>query len=697
MSQSTETEIECLAPTASIGACSRGMLEVPHLTAFLGGRPVTRLGRGAVSAVAGWGNKTSGRVARTEAARRNVPLVLLEDGFIRSVGLGKLGAPPVSLVLDDIGIYFDASGPSRLERLLVDLAWLTPALRGEAELGLQRWRHERLSKYNLGRERAVGDSQSRHIVLIDQVKGDASVPGALASAASFARMFDDALATYGAARLAVRSHPDVIAGMAKGYLVNRARSAGVSVLDPELSTHAALDGADAIWTVSSAIGFEAILRGIPVVTYGVPFYAGFGLSDDKATGDRASAAFARRSVSRTDIEIFAAAFLAYARYADPVSKRACSLDAAIDRLIDWRHRAGALACGPTTAFGFSRWKRASASIFLGGGISPIAYAGKARAGKIARAKARGATRIAVWGTTDADGFEHRARATDLGFIRVEDGFIRSVGLGSDLRPAGSLVLDDLGIYYDARRPSRLEAIIETGRFDARLLQRAQRVRARLIANAITKYNLGPADIDVASAANGRAIVLVTEQVPGDASLRFGSGAISNNLDLLRAVRDSRPDACIVYKEHPDVVAGNRKGRLSAKTLQPFADIVASRGDIASFFAIAEEVHVISSLAGFEALCRGTKVVVWGKPFYAGWGLTDDRETIPRRTRRATLDELVAATLIEYPRYVDPVSGVPCSIEDYLDNLDAARAAGPLPVPHGGIVHQLKRFKRWLRT
>ena len=45
-------------------------------------------------------------------------------------------------------------------------------------------------------------------------------------------------------------------------------------------------------------------------------------------------------------------------------------------------------------------------------------------------------------------------------LRVEDGFLRSRGLGADLIPPLSLVLDDMGIYYDPNSPSRLETLIE---------------------------------------------------------------------------------------------------------------------------------------------------------------------------------------------------------------------------------------------
>lgn len=682
-----------LPASARLAVCSRGILAIPHLSVFFDGRPCMPMDRGPAEAVVGWGNRRSGLRARREAARRGIPLVLLEDGFMRSVGLGKLGAPPLSLVADDVGMYFDARAPSRLERLLADLSWFTPALRIEAVSGLGRWRAERLSKYNVGADELPGATPSR-VLLIDQVRGDASIAGALACEATFARMLAEALATHGAARLAVRIHPDVVAGRARGYLAERARAAGVAILDPNLSSHAALDVADAVWTVSSAIGFEAVLRGIHVRTFGVPFYAGFGLTEDVATG--AEAALARRGMSRTLVEMFAAAFLVYARYADPVTRRAISFDQAVDRLLDWRHRTNEFAARRTLACGFSWWKRPSAAIFLGAAARPVQFVARAQTRLLPKARRDGVSRIALWGVTEPDGFADQARAHGLAVARVEDGFIRSVGLGSDFRPAGSLVVDDLGIYYDALSPSRLEAILQANDFSQAALERARLLRKHLVASSTTKYNLGAAKLDVSSRAQGRPAILVAEQVPGDASLHFGAGAVSTNLGLLEAARRERPDAFVIYKEHPDVVAGNRRGRLPPATLSRNADLIVSDGDIASLFPEVEEVHVVSSLAGFEALCRGMRVVVWGRPFYAGWGLTNDRTAIPRRTRKLTLDALVAGTLIAYPRYIDPLSQVPCSVEEFLDTLDVLRARGPEPrQPYAA--RQLRRLGRWLAS
>jgi capsular polysaccharide export protein len=54
----------------------------------------------------------------------------------------------------------------------------------------------------------------------------------------------------------------------------------------------------------------------------------------------------------------------------------------------------------------------------------------------------------------------------------------------------------------------------------------------------------------------------------------------------------------------------------------------------------------------EGLLYNCKVHCYGIPFYAGWGLTTDRHSSPRRTRKLRLTELIAATYILYPRYID---------------------------------------------
>ena len=81
---------------------------------------------------------------------------------------------------------------------------------------------------------------------------------------------------------------------------------------------------------------------------------------------------------------------------------------------------------------------------------------------------------------------------------------------------------------------------------------------------------------------------------------------------------------------------------------------------------------MTSLAGFEALIRDKPVGVHGIPFYAGWGLTDDRMAVPRRTRRITKEMLGAAALILYPFYIHPLSAMPCTPEELVEEIALKR-------------------------
>ena len=668
------------APATS-GLCVHGGMaaKIPHLSSFFGGRAILKPGAPEVAAVLGWGARASGRSARREAERRGLPFLRIEDGFLRSVGLGGSGAPAVSLVADDAGIHYDASAPSRLEALVAAM----PGQDERARAGLALWREQRLSKYNIGRDGGGGAGDL--IILVDQVAGDASIAGAGAGAASFAAMLDAAQQSFETRRLRLRAHPDVVAGKARGHLAALAKRRGIKELDPELSTPAVLDSAAQVWTVSSQLGFEALLRGVPAIAFAAPFYAGYGLTQDRAKTPE-------RRGDATLEALFAACLLHYARYADPVTRRALTFETAAARIADWRERRLQRNGRSTAAFGFSVWKRKAAAAFLG---APLAFAGRA-APQAARLLPASIKRVAVWGMTDRPGFAQAAQAGGRALVRVEDGFLRSVGLGSDLRLPGSLVVDDLGMYYDARSESRLERILRQSVFGAADLARAAALRRALVAQGVSKYNLAPAVADLRALAGGRRIALVAEQVPGDAAMRFGGGAVDGNWGLLCAARARLPGAFVVYKEHPDLIAGNRGGRIPARKLAGQADLTVERGDILGLFGMIDEMHVISSLAGFEALLRGVPVTAWGRPFYAGWGLTLDEMDFPRRGRRLALDELVAGALIAYPLYADPVCGVPCSAEDFLAALVHLRARGQ-SAPAFSLGQQAMRLGRWLRA
>jgi capsular polysaccharide export protein len=239
-------------------------------------------------------------------------------------------------------------------------------------------------------------------------------------------------------------------------------------------------------------------------------------------------------------------------------------------------------------------------------------------------------------------------------------------------------MDGRGIYYDATRPSDLEYLLQNSPLDAALVRRAAALRQRIVEQGLTKYNVGGKRWQRPASA-GR-VILVPGQVETDASIAFGAPGVKRNVDLLRAVRESSPDAHVLYKPHPDVVAGLRRRGAGEDEAARWCDEVVADSAMADLLESVDEVHVLTSLAGFEALLRGKKVVAYGQPFYAGWGLTEDRGRVDRRSRKLGLDELVAGVLILYPTYVSRTTGRFTTPEQALDELLAWRRATPSAVP-----------------
>ncbi|OEF51342.1 hypothetical protein A1OW_09850 [Enterovibrio norvegicus] len=252
----------------------------------------------------------------------------------------------------------------------------------------------------------------------------------------------------------------------------------------------------------------------------------------------------------------------------------------------------------------------------------------------------------------------------VGDVVIEDGFIRSNGLGVNYAMPYSLVFDDVGIYFDATKPSKLENLLNSRYISKELIVRSRCIIESLIKNRLTKYNVG--DFESLEVPADKMKILVPGQVDGDASIRFGSPEIKSSIGLLKQVRLEYPDAYIIFKPHPDVVSGHREIEGSIEDFYKIADDVVPNISITHLFEVADEVHTLTSLSGFEALLRGKRVVTYGLPFYAGWGLTVDKLSCSRRSRKVTIEELVACSLILYPTYLNPTTGLEITIEETIE-------------------------------
>jgi capsular polysaccharide export protein len=611
----------------------------------------------------GWGRKKTGRFAIWCHKTFGGTLMLKEDGFIRSLGLGVDASPSLSIVEDDVGIYYDATMPSKLENILNTYDFSSDMkLMYDAKKAIELIVDNCISKYNHGTEeipKYILEDETRKVLIVAQTAGDASLVYGMLQDFTTHDMIEAAIKENPDAIIYIKMHPDVLSGKKKSDIdLNEAKERCI-IIRQDVNPIALLKHFDKVYTKTSQMGFEALLVGCECVCFGMPFYAGWGITDDRASCER-------RKRILTVKEVFAAAYILYPRYYNTYANKSSDIFDTIKYITCYRE-IYRINQDTLYFFGFSVWKwRFTTPFFKTYQKNTIHFCSDLSDG--IQKGLRESSKIFIWGKKPFEEVELYAKEKNISIYRVEDGFIRSVSLGSDLTKAYSLVVDSRGIYFDSTHESDLEFLLNTYSFSNEELQRAKTLQHYLVENKISKYNIyAEKELEFKELQKGQTIILVPGQVEDDASIIYGATGMTN-LFLLKQTRMNAPDSYIVYKPHPDVLAGNRKGHVEPCVALEYCNSIVTDVSIDSIMIYADEVHTLTSLVGFEALLRGKKVTTYGLPFYAGWGLTTDAKSISRRKRKLTLEELIVATLILYPRYIHPKTNQFCEVEILLGEL-----------------------------
>lgn len=686
---------------------SKGIAKNPHLPLFLGSnihKIHRRLGsKQAIAAhdlVVGWGNKKNTAKAQQFAAENNLDYWRLEDGFIGYLGHPTDKSKRLSLIQDKTGIYYDARQTNDLESLCLSTRlWFTPELEKRAlrlrcqitEFGISKYNHQR---DNLPTWLAEQTDHSA-ILLVDQTAGDMSVECGLGSRQAFTQMITDALADHPNQLIVVKTHPDVIKGKKQGYLdINACSHPRVRLLAEDCSLKDLFNKVERVYTVTSQLGFEALLYALPVHCYGMPFYAGWGLTLDKQICER-------RNHKLTLTELISAALIKYPKYLNPETNQLCAVETVVDWLTVQLNVQGQVV-DVCYAFAFSLWKRAFIKQFVGRMAKKVIFINnKDKLKKLVLAQPNAA--VLLWGANRSDWVTQLKQSCPVWFI--EDGFIRSIGLGADLRRPSSLVIDKQSMYYVPDLPSDIVDILNQIVLTESQDLRAQRLAQSVVERALSKYNVGQKTLSGTAlvsiqtlnklAQSEQEIILVPGQFEQDQSIANSRGKIKTNLALLQQVRQDHPGGFIVYKEHPDLYSGVRPGALGCDPALKVADLYLADVDITTLLDLCDRVCTLTSLTGFEALLRNKKVSTYGSPFYAGWGLTDDLLDFAERHNQLTLNQLIFATLVSYPKYVDWTTGLLTSPERVIDLLSAERRRDELQSA-GGRSLSSSRVSRLVR-
>ncbi|MDJ0625990.1 MAG: hypothetical protein QNJ31_06460 [Candidatus Caenarcaniphilales bacterium] len=615
--------------------------------------------RSKVTGVLTWGYKKRIKDARKLANKLKKPLVHLEDGFLRSLKKGRECNSPLSLIIDDLGIYYDANTTSRLEYILQnfdqylkDKNISKSNLLEKAKKAIKLKNKYKLTKFNHYTEEIAYEfpSNKRILLLIDQAENDASVEYGFANEQTFREMLNQALKLEDTHIVVKLTPANQIGYLEKLILKDKTLEKQITCFSKNTNPIDLLTKVDEVHTVSSQLGFEALLLGLPVKCFGVPFYSNWGLTEDVQI-------ISRRNQNRNILELFAASYILYPRYINPFSGESTDIFYTLELLKKQveinQKNSGEIYCFGFNLFTRQSWKRNRIKKLLTSTNNKIYFPSSVEQAKTMGINSK--SKIYVWGSKDSkiEGLSQLSKELNLNIGRIEDGFIRSAGLGSGIKAISSIV-DSAGIYFDPQTESDLENIFNNSEFNEELIESAKKIKNFLLKNNIDKYNIETSSKININFPTNKKIILVPGQISQDASIKRGCiEPINTNLNLLKKVKEENPDAYIIFKVHPDIIYSNGiKDNIPNEEFFKYCDHFEEESKAIELISYVDEVHTMTSQVGFEALIRDKKVVTYGFPFYMGWGLSEDKLKIAKRKRKLSVDELIAGTLILYPRYFD---------------------------------------------
>lgn len=279
----------------------------------------------------------------------------------------------------------------------------------------------------------------------------------------------------------------------------------------------------------------------------------------------------------------------------------------------------------------------------------------------------------IWGRSVPENVKKFISDYPIKIYHIEDGFLRSVGLGANHHLPYSICLDKTGFYYDYTVPSDLELLLSNYNFDEdqKLMDLSCQSIGDIKEMNLSKYNhIKTAMAPLLYGPKIKKRVLVIGQVEDDQSLLFGCEKIMTNVELIELVALENPDAQIIYKPHPDIMAGLRQEISKTESVSHLVEVLRTPISLVDALYEVDQVYTLTSLAGFEALLHGVSVTTVGAPFYAGWGLTDDRQIVERRVRKLSFEQVFAAAYILYPRYLNVLNKKKSSISKTISTIVA---------------------------
>jgi capsular polysaccharide export protein len=229
------------------------------------------------------------------------------------------------------------------------------------------------------------------------------------------------------------------------------------------------------------------------------------------------------------------------------------------------------------------------------------------------------------------------------------------------------------VYYNLKKESNIESLLRSYWVPSEEEWQTAHLAIEMINKyGITKYSEYPHISESAMRGVGYENILLVDQPIDDESVLLGNADEQTFNDMLLYAFDNYQYANIYVKLHPDTIDGKKEGYLQKLLVKhglndhPSIKLIDTHCNITSLFHFINDIFVVTSQVGFEALLRNKNVRCFGTPFYSGWGLTTDMQTLSESKPQRSLMDLFIALVLQHTLYLNPFTGKKGTILDLLE-------------------------------
>jgi len=218
----------------------------------------------------------------------NIETLYIDDGFICSNGLTTHLHSPLSLCVDTKGLYCDTTKPSDLENYLNNYTLSTEDIKRSKNL-IKLIKSTGITKYNINYKKDIEINLPKNkkiILIIGQVEDDKSIIFGCNKVKTNLDLIRSVRKYDHNAFIIYKPHPDIIYATRKGKVQKEIALRYVDHIEMQASVLNCMKISNEIHTMTSLAGMEALIHNKKVITWGNPFYGGWGLTQDMESYDR---------------------------------------------------------------------------------------------------------------------------------------------------------------------------------------------------------------------------------------------------------------------------------------------------------------------------------------------------------------------------------------------------------------------------